>query len=59
MGSKDRKSAMGKVGSGKLGFIGLGYMGSRIAKRLLGAGYLLVVFNRIGLRRKHWVLMVQ
>jgi 3-hydroxyisobutyrate dehydrogenase-like beta-hydroxyacid dehydrogenase len=46
MGSKDRKSAMGKVGSGKLGFIGLGYMGSRIAKRLLGAGYPLVVFNR-------------
>src|SRR3954447_18130101 len=35
-----------KVAGGKLGFIGLGYMGSRIAKRLLGAGYPLVVFNR-------------
>jgi 3-hydroxyisobutyrate dehydrogenase-like beta-hydroxyacid dehydrogenase len=30
----------------KLGFIGLGYMGSRIAKRLLDAGHALVVFNR-------------
>jgi 3-hydroxyisobutyrate dehydrogenase-like beta-hydroxyacid dehydrogenase len=30
----------------RLGFIGLGYMGSRIAKRLLNAGYPLVVFNR-------------
>jgi 3-hydroxyisobutyrate dehydrogenase-like beta-hydroxyacid dehydrogenase len=30
----------------KLGFIGLGYMGSRIAKRLLEAGYPLIVFNR-------------
>jgi 3-hydroxyisobutyrate dehydrogenase-like beta-hydroxyacid dehydrogenase len=37
----------GTIGSGrKLGFIGLGYMGSRIAKRLVGAGYPLVVFNR-------------
>jgi 3-hydroxyisobutyrate dehydrogenase-like beta-hydroxyacid dehydrogenase len=35
-----------KVAGGKLGFIGLGYMGSRIAKRLLGADYPLVVFNR-------------
>jgi 3-hydroxyisobutyrate dehydrogenase-like beta-hydroxyacid dehydrogenase len=31
---------------GRLGFIGLGYMGSRIAKRLLNAGYPLIVFNR-------------
>src|SRR5882757_7606920 len=30
----------------KLGFIGLGYMGSRIAKRLVDAGHPLVVFNR-------------
>jgi len=30
----------------QLGFIGLGYMGSRIAKRLLTAGYPLIVFNR-------------
>jgi 3-hydroxyisobutyrate dehydrogenase-like beta-hydroxyacid dehydrogenase len=30
----------------KLGFIGLGYMGSRIAKRLIDAGHRLVVFNR-------------
>lgn len=30
----------------KLGFIGLGYMGSRIAKRLADAGHPLVVFNR-------------
>ncbi len=30
----------------RLGFIGLGYMGSRIAKRLLNAGYPLIVFNR-------------
>jgi len=30
----------------RLGFIGLGYMGSRIAKRLLKAGYPLIVFNR-------------
>jgi 3-hydroxyisobutyrate dehydrogenase-like beta-hydroxyacid dehydrogenase len=30
----------------RLGFIGLGYMGSRIAKRLLNAGYPLFVFNR-------------
>jgi 3-hydroxyisobutyrate dehydrogenase-like beta-hydroxyacid dehydrogenase len=37
---------MNNIGGGKLGFIGLGYMGSRIAKRLLKAGYPLVVFNR-------------
>jgi phosphoglycerate dehydrogenase-like enzyme len=30
----------------RLGFIGLGYMGSRIAKRLRNAGYPLIVFNR-------------
>jgi 3-hydroxyisobutyrate dehydrogenase-like beta-hydroxyacid dehydrogenase len=30
----------------KLGFIGLGYMGSRIAKRLIDANHSLVVFNR-------------
>jgi 3-hydroxyisobutyrate dehydrogenase-like beta-hydroxyacid dehydrogenase len=30
----------------RLGFIGLGYMGSRIAKRLLNVGYPLIVFNR-------------
>jgi 3-hydroxyisobutyrate dehydrogenase-like beta-hydroxyacid dehydrogenase len=30
----------------KLGFIGLGYMGSRIARRLLDGGHRLVVFNR-------------
>jgi 3-hydroxyisobutyrate dehydrogenase-like beta-hydroxyacid dehydrogenase len=42
----DRKSTINKVAGRKLGFIGLGYMGSRIAKRLLDAGYPLVVFNR-------------
>jgi 3-hydroxyisobutyrate dehydrogenase-like beta-hydroxyacid dehydrogenase len=46
MSSVDRKSTINKVAGGKLGFIGLGYMGSRIAKRLLGVGYPLVVFNR-------------
>ena len=40
------QSAMDKVPDAKLGFIGLGYMGSRIAKRLLERGYPLVVFNR-------------
>jgi 3-hydroxyisobutyrate dehydrogenase-like beta-hydroxyacid dehydrogenase len=30
----------------KIGFIGLGYMGSRIAKRFLDAGHTLIVFNR-------------
>lgn len=30
----------------RLGFIGLGYMGSRIAKRLIDAGHRLVVYNR-------------
>jgi 3-hydroxyisobutyrate dehydrogenase-like beta-hydroxyacid dehydrogenase len=42
----DCKTTNNKVAGGKLGFIGLGYMGSRIAKRLLDAGYPLVVFNR-------------
>jgi 3-hydroxyisobutyrate dehydrogenase len=37
----------GRVDSGvRLGFIGLGYLGSRIAGRLLAAGYPLVVYNR-------------
>jgi 3-hydroxyisobutyrate dehydrogenase len=31
---------------GKLGWIGLGNMGSRIAKRLSNAGYPLIVYNR-------------
>jgi 3-hydroxyisobutyrate dehydrogenase len=30
----------------RLGFIGLGYLGSRIARRLLAAGFPLVVYNR-------------
>src|SRR5450631_999741 len=30
----------------RLGFIGLGYMGSRIARRLVAAGFPLVVYNR-------------
>jgi 3-hydroxyisobutyrate dehydrogenase len=30
----------------KLGFVGLGYMGSRIAGRLLGSGYQMGVYNR-------------
>jgi 3-hydroxyisobutyrate dehydrogenase len=42
----DCKSTINKVAGRKLGFIGLGYMGSRIAKRFLDAGYPLVVFNR-------------
>jgi 3-hydroxyisobutyrate dehydrogenase len=37
---------MNQCSRSKLGFIGLGYMGSRIARRLLGAGHPLVVFNR-------------
>ena len=40
------QSTMDKVPDAKLGFIGLGYMGSRIAKRLLETGYPLVSFNR-------------
>jgi 3-hydroxyisobutyrate dehydrogenase-like beta-hydroxyacid dehydrogenase len=46
MWTEDRESTINKAAGGKLGFIGLGYMGSRIAKRLLGAGYPVVVFNR-------------
>ena len=46
MTSGNHNSAINKVSGGKLGFIGLGYMGSRIAKRLQGAGYPLIVFNR-------------
>jgi len=30
----------------KLGFIGMGYMGSRMAQRLLAAGYPLTIYNR-------------
>ena len=30
----------------RLGFIGLGYMGSRIARRLIAAGFPMVVYNR-------------
>jgi 3-hydroxyisobutyrate dehydrogenase-like beta-hydroxyacid dehydrogenase len=30
----------------RLGFIGLGHLGSRIARRLLAAGFPLVVYNR-------------
>jgi 3-hydroxyisobutyrate dehydrogenase-like beta-hydroxyacid dehydrogenase len=46
MTSGNHNSTINKVGRSKLGFIGLGYMGSRIAKRLLGAGYPLIIFNR-------------
>lgn len=46
MQSENQRPTINSVGGGKLGFIGLGYMGSRIAKRLLGAFYRLVVFNR-------------
>lgn len=41
-----QESTNNKVAGGKLGFIGLGYMGSRIAKRLLESGHRPVVFNR-------------
>jgi len=46
MRATDHESIINKVAGSKLGFIGLGYMGSRIAKRLLDAGHPLVVFNR-------------
>jgi 3-hydroxyisobutyrate dehydrogenase len=46
MSAGNHERTPGKVGGGKLGFIGLGYMGSRIARQLLGAGHPLVVFNR-------------
>jgi hypothetical protein len=35
-----------KTAGARLGFIGLGYMGSRIAKRLIDAGHRVVVYNR-------------
>jgi 3-hydroxyisobutyrate dehydrogenase-like beta-hydroxyacid dehydrogenase len=42
-----QNSANGNVQSpGKLGWIGLGHMGSRIAKRLRNAGYALIVYDR-------------
>jgi len=35
-----------KITSGsRLGFIGLGYLGSRIARRLVAAGYQMVVYE--------------
>lgn len=34
------------AGASRVGFIGLGYMGSRIAKRLIDAGHRVVVYNR-------------
>jgi 3-hydroxyisobutyrate dehydrogenase-like beta-hydroxyacid dehydrogenase len=46
MRSEDHESTIYKLAGGKLGFIGLGYMGLRIAKRLVDAGYPLLVFNR-------------
>jgi 3-hydroxyisobutyrate dehydrogenase-like beta-hydroxyacid dehydrogenase len=42
----NQESTTNKVAGALLGFVGLGYMGSRIAKRLLGAGYPLITFNR-------------
>ena len=30
----------------RLGFIGLGYLGSRIARRLVAAGFPIIVFDR-------------
>lgn len=38
--------AGGVAGKAKLGFVGLGAMGSRMAKRLLAAGYPVVGYNR-------------
>jgi 3-hydroxyisobutyrate dehydrogenase-like beta-hydroxyacid dehydrogenase len=46
MSSEHHESTINELAGVKLGFIGLGYIGSRIAKRLLGAGYPVVVFNR-------------
>ena len=40
------QNSTNRANDGKLGFIGLGYMGARIAKRLLEAGHAVVVFNR-------------
>jgi 3-hydroxyisobutyrate dehydrogenase-like beta-hydroxyacid dehydrogenase len=42
----DQNNRREKADAPMLGFIGLGYMGSRIAKRLLNAGHRVVVFNR-------------
>ena len=42
----------------KLGFIGLGNMGSRIALRLLSRGYELTAFDRITPHQQLWQLMV-
>jgi 3-hydroxyisobutyrate dehydrogenase-like beta-hydroxyacid dehydrogenase len=40
-------SQFGKIsGHDRLGFIGLGHLGSRIARRLLKAGFPLIVYNR-------------
>jgi 3-hydroxyisobutyrate dehydrogenase-like beta-hydroxyacid dehydrogenase len=52
MWSGDHESPVNEIAGGKVGFIGLDYMGSRIAKRLLGAGYPLVVFNRNSAKAK-------
>src|SRR5438270_2240786 len=43
-----RSAAMAEatIGKPRVGFLGLGYMGSRMAKRLLDAGYPLAVHNR-------------
>jgi 3-hydroxyisobutyrate dehydrogenase-like beta-hydroxyacid dehydrogenase len=46
MRSENQRNRVDGLRTGKLGFVGLGYMGSRIAKRLLDAGNQLVVFNR-------------
>jgi 3-hydroxyisobutyrate dehydrogenase-like beta-hydroxyacid dehydrogenase len=46
MRSENQGNRVDGLGTAKLGFVGLGYMGSRIAKRLLDAGNQLVVFNR-------------
>jgi 3-hydroxyisobutyrate dehydrogenase len=46
MQSENQRNRVNGLGTRKLGFVGLGYMGSRIAKRLLDAGNHLVVFNR-------------
>jgi 3-hydroxyisobutyrate dehydrogenase-like beta-hydroxyacid dehydrogenase len=46
MRSGGQAATTNELAGGKLGFIGLGYMGSRIAARLAEAGYSLVVFDR-------------
>jgi len=53
---ESRNSANGNVHSfGKLGWIGLGHMGSRIAKRLRNAGYALIIHDRTARRRRNWL----